>query len=312
MNIFDQQNRRDCFRKVARIALYGTIGLILIACDRDRIANALDGVSTESSTAPAIITPTQAIENKEATVTPSSVIGDAVKGIAKTTTDLAETPTVVPTNPPPTPVPTNPLPTPEPLTFNLVETTLTSESALYVSPNSDDLVVPVTIPAGEKIYVWGTNNTQSWLRILWNAGIGWVPVSATDYNGRQEKLSPLPILRDPPGCAYLLTTQFGLNNEWVSDDMVRVAVVVDLFRADFGSFPLSSMSLTVNGQEVETSRRELKEQGQFLLKDVVFSLPDDLQPGDTLGYHFATSSKEPFTFMATLFGVPEGCQFKQQ
>ena len=61
-----------------------------------------------------------------------------------------------------------------------------------------------------------------------------------------------------------------------------------------------------------TSARYLPEQGQFLLKDVVFSLPDDLQPGDTLGYHFATSSKEPFTFMATIFGVPEGCQFKQQ
>jgi hypothetical protein len=65
----------------------------------------------------------------------------------------------------------------------------------------------------------------------------------------------------------------------------------------------------VNGQLVESSRRQIVEQGQFSLKDVVFSLPDYLQPGDTLGYHLETTSNEPLVFLATLFSVPDNCQW---
>lgn len=220
-----------------------------------------------------------------------------------------------PDNPsPPTPTPTSevmtPAETPAPLFYNLPPATLTSATGLYASPNRGDFIVPVTIPAGEIVYVMGRNGTGSHLRAVWNTGVGWIPVSFTDYNGRKDRLSPLPIFtREPPACAIPLTTQFGLNSTWVSAERQRIAVVADLFRSRYGAFPRSSLSLTVNGAEVESSRRQIVEQGQFSLKDVVFTLPQDVQSDDVVGYLLQTSSDEPLTFMATIFSIPPNCQW---
>jgi len=210
-----------------------------------------------------------------------------------------------------TPTPTPVGPPPEPLFYNLPPATLTTPTGLYASPNRSEFIVPVTIPAGQTVYVMGRNATGSHLRVVWNTGVGWVPVSFTDYNGRRDKLNPLPIFtREPPACAIPVTTQFGLNSTWTSKSKQRIAVVVDLFRSKYGPFPQSFLSLKVNNTVVTTSRRPIVERGQFSLKDVVFSVPQDVQPGDVVGYFLETSSKEPLTFMATIFSVPNNCQWK--
>jgi len=221
------------------------------------------------------------------------------------TPEPTHTATLVPTDTP------APVATVAPLFYNLPPATLTSATGLYASPNRAELIVPATIPAGETVYVMGRNGTGSHLRVVWSTGVGWVPVSFTNYNGRQDLLKPLPIFtREPPACAVPITTQFGLSSTWTSDIKQRIAVVVDLFRSRYGEFPASSLSLTVNGVEVEESRREIVEKGQFSLKDVVFTVPQDVQPGDTVGYRLETSSDEPLTFMATIFSVPQNCQWE--
>lgn len=236
---------------------------------------------------------------------------ETTASVAADTTTPTDTPMPVPVD---TPVPTDtPLPpsTPEPLFYNLPPATLTSATGLYASPNRAELIVPVPVPAGEIVYVMGKNATGSHLRVVWSTGVGWLPVSFTDYNGRRDKLSPLPIFtREPPACAVPITTQFGLNSNWTSETKQRIAVIADLFRSRYGDFPLSHLSLTVNGQEVESSRRQIVEQGQFSLKDIVFTLPADVQPGDTVGYLLDTSSDEPLTFMATIFSVPSNCKWE--
>ena len=211
----------------------------------------------------------------------------------------------------PTAAPDSAQPASAPLFYNLPPAVLTTATGLYASPNRGDLIVQVPIPAGQTVYVMGRNASSSHLRVVWNTGVGWVPTSFTDFNGAREKMAALPVFtREPPGCAVPLTTQFGLSSQWVSKDKQRIAVVVDLFRSRFGDFPRSTLSLVVNGKEVETSRRQIVEQGQFSLKDVVFTLPGDMQPGDTLGYLLQTSSSEPLTFMATIFSVPSDCKWK--
>jgi hypothetical protein len=194
------------------------------------------------------------------------------------------------------------------IAYNLPPATLLTETGLYVSPNRDDLVAPVIIPAGETIYLMGRNATYSHLRAVWNTGVGWVPVSFTSYNGDRELLDDLPEFeQEPPRCAEPVTTQFNLGSVWTADQRMRVAIVVDLFRSRYGDFPQSYLLLNVNGAAVESSRRAIVERGQFSLKDIVFSLPGYLQPGDTLGYSLETSTDESLAFMATIFRVPEGC-----
>jgi len=196
------------------------------------------------------------------------------------------------------------------LVYNLPQATLTESTGLYASPNRIETVVPVEIPAGNIVFVMGRNATSSHLRVVWNTGVGWVPVSFTNYNGDREKLSSLPVFtREPPECAIPLITQFSLNSEWTSENnqKQRIAVVIDLFRSTYGDFPSSILSLVVNGQEVESSKRQIVERGQFSLKDVVFTLPGYIQPGDTLGYVLHTTSDEPLAFLATIFSIPENC-----
>lgn len=225
-----------------------------------------------------------------------------------------DTPVIAPTETPvPTsiPLPTNtPAPTLAPLFYNLPATKLTAATGLYASPNRGEFIIPATIPVGESVFVMGRNATSSHLRAVWNTGVGWIPVSFTDYNGRRDRLNDLPVFeREPPACAEPITTQFGLNSKWVSDRHATIFVVVDLFRSQYGPFPQSSLVLRMNDVVIDRSRRQIVEQGQFSLKDIVFSLPQNVQPGDTVGYVLETSSKEPLTFMSTIFSVPQGCQW---
>lgn len=197
---------------------------------------------------------------------------------------------------------------PDQLFYNLPPAILTTATGLYASPNLADYIVPVPIPAGERVFVLGRNATSSHLRVVWNTGVGWVPISFTDYNGKRERLEPLPVfLREPPACTKYITTQFGLRSLWTSQDQQRIAIIVDLFRSQYGDFPPSYLSLVVNGVVVESSRREIVERGQFSLKDVVLTVPQDLLPGDTVEYLLETTSDEPLSFAATIFAIPGDC-----
>lgn len=243
-----------------------------------------------------------------------SVLGDAPEIAATATPRPRPRATATPRpRPRATPTPnrrTTGTPTAEPLFYNLPQATLKNATGLYASPNRSELIVPVTIPVGEKVFVMGKNATASHLRVVWNTGVGWIPVSFTDYNGNPKKLAPLPVFeREPPACAEPLSTQFGLKSQWKSDQRQKIAVIADLFRSRYGPFPKSFLSLRVNGVIVDSSRRPIVEQGQFSLKDVVFTVPQDLQEGDTVGYYLETSSDEPLTFMATIFSVPRNCQW---
>ncbi|MCL6429311.1 MAG: hypothetical protein K6V36_00445 [Anaerolineae bacterium] len=202
--------------------------------------------------------------------------------------------------------------TPSPLFYNLPPATLTCATGLYITPNRPELIVSVMIPAGETVYVMGRNRNGSHLRVVWNTGVGWVPVSFTNWNGDRDRLGRLPVFsREPPGCVIPIATQFSVSNTWTSDREQKIAVVVDLFRTRYGDFPPSSMLLTVNGTKVESSRREIVERGQFSLKDVVFTLPAPVRPKDRVGYLLETSSDEPLSFMATIFSIPQGCVWER-
>lgn len=194
--------------------------------------------------------------------------------------------------------------------YNLPQAILTESTGLFASPNRPEWIVQTEISAGDTVYVMGKNATSSHLRVVWHTGVGWIPVSFTNYNADKEKMQSLPVFkREPPACAEPLTTQFNLNNEWsnAGNQKRRIAVVVDLFRSKFGDFPTSYLSLTVNGNEVASSRRQIVERGQFTLKDVVFTLPNYVYGGDKIGYLLETSSDEPLAFMATIFNIPENC-----
>jgi hypothetical protein len=195
-------------------------------------------------------------------------------------------------------------PTPERLVYHLPPAALTSATGLYASPNGAELIASATLPAGEIVYVIGRNSAGSHLRVVWIIGVGWVPVSFTDFNGRQEKLEPLPILSEPPPGATPITTCYSPNSEWTSRYKQRIAVIVDLIRSRYGEFPPSSLSLTVNGREVEISRRDIVNQGgQFLLMNTGFPLSDDVEPGDKVGFRFKSVSTEQPAFIAIIYRV---------
>lgn len=189
---------------------------------------------------------------------------------------------------------------------------VTKSFSLRASPNGPGRIVPVDIPSGDTIYIMARNNTKTHLRVVWHNGVGWIPVHYTNYDGEQEKINKLPIFEhEPPGCAEFQTTQFNFNSYWIneSNKKQRVAVIVDLFRSKYGDFPRSYLSLTVNGVEIETSKRPIVERGKFSLKDIVLTLPDFIYPGDKLGYYLDTTSDEPLSFLATLFIVPPNCKW---
>lgn len=194
--------------------------------------------------------------------------------------------------------------------YNLPQAILTESTGLFASPNRPEWIVQTEIPDGDTVYVMGKNATGSHLRVVWHTGVGWIPVSFTNYNADKEKMQSLPVFkREPPSCAEPLATQFSLNSDWsnVGDQRRRIAVVIDLFRSKFGDFPTSYLSLTINGKEVASSRRQIVERGQFTLKDVVFTLPNYVYGGDRIGYLLDTSSDEQLAFMATIFNIPENC-----
>lgn len=202
---------------------------------------------------------------------------------------------------------TAPIVTPQPLLYNLPTAILTAPTALYASPNNARSVVHEVLPAGEVVYVMGRTEAASHLRVVREVGVGWIPTSFTSYNGHPERLEVLPVLiRVPPACAEPLSTQFGLNSEWTNDRTRRIAIVVDLYRSRIGDFPASSLVLALNGTEVENTRHEVGGRGQFLLKSDLFLLPQDVQPGDRVGYVLDTTSSEPLTFVATIFTLNGG------
>lgn len=283
--------------------------LFVTACNSNRLQSS-DVAPVAEATLDADMATEVPTPQEEVADTPTS------ESAAPDTTASESVPTEpAPTEPPPPePTATEPPPaaeTPAALFYNMPPARLTSATGLYASPNRAEFIVPVTIPQGETIYVMGRNATSSHLRTVWNTGVGWVPVSFTDYNGQREKLADLPIFeQEPPACAIPVTTQFGFSSEWTSDQRQRIAVVADLFRSKYGPFPNSTLSLKVNGIEVESSRRPIVENGQFSLKDVVFSPGQDLQAGETVGYQLNTASDEPLTFMATIFSIPQNCQWE--
>ncbi len=195
--------------------------------------------------------------------------------------------------------------------YNLPTTVLKTPSRLYASPNSLQAIARVDIPKGQKLYIMGINKTKSHLRVVWNTGVGWVPVSFTDMNGRMKELRQIPTFEhEPPACAQYVVTQNSLKSRWKSGKKQEIVVVVDLFRSRYGAFPKSYLSLKLDGKRIDSSRREIIERGQFSLKDVVFKLPDQIQAGQILGYELETASDEPLTFVATLFRVPPDCTWK--
>ncbi|MFZ4663497.1 MAG: hypothetical protein ACOYNY_41210 [Caldilineaceae bacterium] len=283
--------------KMIRIICYFLCALSVVACPRVPTPGAVDAVATTASVPQAANT-----ISAQPTETPAAATETPANQAVDTPAPTA-TPQALPTD--------TPVPTPEPLFYNLPPATLTNATGLYASPNRAELIVPVPVPAGETVFIMGRNATGTHLRVVWNTGVGWVPVSFTSYNGERDRMAALPVFeRELPSCAVPLTTQFGLNSTWTSDLQQRIAVIAALFRSRYGEFPASSLALVVNGVTVESSRRAIVEQGQFSLKDVVFSVPQDLQPGDTVGYQLDTASDEPLTFMATIFSVPSNCKWK--
>lgn len=302
--------------KVVLSATLLMLALLLIGCNGGGISlpSADDSASDEQSNAEADGSTVGAAESDGEAASSSEGEGAATES---TDTDVSEEepePTEAAVEEPelePTATPKpEPEPTPEPLFYNLPETTMQYASVLYASPNRDDPIIPVPVPEGEKVFIMGRNSTQTHVRVVWNTGVGWIPVSFTDYNGQQARLAALPIFeREPPACAIPVTTQFGLNSTWTSDQNQKIAVVVDLFRSKYGAFPQSALALVVNDFYIDGSRREIVEQGQFSLKDVVLSLPQNVQPDDVVGYQLDTDSDEPLTFMATIFSIPSNCQW---
>lgn len=283
-------------QKIIHITFYLLFALSLAACNRMPTAGT-------ANLAPTVAPATQVVTNAALPTETPATATEAQGNQAVDAPAPTDTPSALPTE--------IPAPTPEPLFYNLPPATLTNATGLYASPNRAELIVPVPVPAGETVFVMGRNATRTHLRVVWNTGVGWVPVSFTSYNGQRDRMEALPIFeREPPACAVPLTTQFGLNSTWTNEVQQRIAVIVDLFRSRYGEFPTSYLSLVVNGVNVTESRREIIEQGQFSLKDVVFSIPQDLQPGDTVAYLLETASDEPLTFMATIFSVPSNCKWK--
>ena len=283
--------------KLMGILLCGAI--ILAACGGD----------TPGPAAPPTVAPETAPVQPATPTSATTGVTPAEQPVTATTDPAIAQPNEPPSGEPvatPTSAPVDPVS--GAIAYNLPPALLTTESGLYVSPNRDDLVAPLIVPAGQTIYLMGRNATASHVRAVWNTGVGWIPVSFTNYSGDRAALDRLPVFeQEPPRCAEPVTTQFNVGSFWTADLRTRVAVVVDLFRSRYGEFPQSYLLLTVNGVAVESSRRPIVERGQFSLKDIVFSLPGYLQPGDTLGYQLETTSPEALAFMATIFRVPDGC-----
>jgi len=290
-------------RRIGYAVLLTFLALWLIGCSDGSLSQLLSSVT--DSTAPADVATAVAPGTTKAEPTASSAAGEA-DGHATSAEPTSGTDAGA-SGFPPTDMP-DPTAVFEGVFYNLPPVTLTSATGLYASPNRGEYIVQAAIPSGETVYAMGRNATSTHLRVVWSTGVGWVQVSFTDYNGQRKRLEALPVFtREPPRCAIPITTQFSLNSHWTSDGKQRVAVVVDLFRSRPGPFPVSFLSLTLNGKEVAKTRRQIVERGQFSLKDVVFTLPGYVKKGDNVGYLLDTASDEPLAFTATIFSIPEGC-----
>jgi len=296
---FSRGNMKNSIKKMFTIVATVLIVLIIVSCQRETIPSEALSSGAEQGISVPVATPQQVID-----ITATS---EQFQQESPTLTDKATEPVVE--------MPDNSSYQPtvnvysSAVYYNLPQTTMTEATGLFASPNRGDLITPLQIAPGQIVYIMGRNGTRSHLRVVWNTGVGWIPASFTDYNNQKEKMDALPVFqREPPACAVPIITQFNLDSKYtVSDKKQRVAVVIDIFRSQYGEFPASHLALTVNGKTVDSSKRKIIEKGQFSLKDVVFTLPDYLQQGDVLGYQLETTSNEPLVFLATIFSVPENC-----
>src|SRR5690349_7285605 len=90
-----------------------------------------------------------------------------------------------------TPVPQEPNPGVEETAdyfYNLPQATLTDPTGLFAAPNRPEWIVQTEIPAGDTVYVMGKNATGSHLRVVWHTGVGWIPVSFTNFIADRDKM----------------------------------------------------------------------------------------------------------------------------
>jgi len=169
----------------------------------------------------------------------------------------------------------------------------------------------VTIPQNARVVVFDIDNIKKqWYRVLWAcddfAYAGWVPVDAVKFFS--HNVNPKAA---PPGCVKTMATISSVDDTWTSTVRSKIVAVFDLFRKPSGTLiPPSFIYLTRNGRELSDRGRQFTTSGPFLLNGVVISTgTTDIQPGTEIGFSLVSPTSEPLRFFATLYSVPEGCQW---
>lgn len=166
----------------------------------------------------------------------------------------------------------------------------------------------IDVPAGARVIVFDLDDqTQTYFRVIWQCEgfnfTGWIFNESVRHQVRRTNTKPAP-----PGCAIALQIVDLLDDVWVSDIEGKIAVVVDLYRAQGGEvYPRSFYYLTRNGRELRDRERVFTSSGPFLINGVVMSA--DVQVGTRIGFSVISSSKEELNFFGTLYRVPKGCDF---
>jgi hypothetical protein len=192
-----------------------------------------------------------------------------------------------------------------PTSLVLEDAPLLSQPPLTADTNPLTLI---EIPAGARVIVFDLDDqTKSYFRVIWPCEgfnfTGWIYSESVRHQVRRTNPKPAP-----PGCAVALQIVDLLDDVWVSDIEGKIAIVVDLYRAQGGEvYPRSFYYLTRNGRELRDRERVFTSSGPFLINGVVMSA--DVQVGTRIGFSVITSSKEELNFFGTLYLVPEGCEF---
>jgi len=168
----------------------------------------------------------------------------------------------------------------------------------------------VTIPKGARVVVFDLDNVQkSWYRVLWSCDTfnfaGWLPKASVKFFDKNANAKVAP-----PACIQTLGTIDSVNKTWTSPKQGRIAVALDLYRKPSTSaYPESFFYLTRNGKELRDKDREFKTAGPFLLNGMVIGA--DLSKGTVVGFEIVgpNADKEPVLFFATIYLIPDGCQW---
>lgn len=238
--------------------------------------------------------------NTDLTLPPATSISTV-----RPTTTLVPTPKPLPT---PTPIPTRNVDGAFPLISN---TALKADVALRHRPNGAAL--SPTISRGQSVALLGKaqgDKGQWWYRVIWANNqkdfIGWIAADSTNFP--QDKLADL---RPPPVCArYLGITQN--FDGWQNTKEQAIVVLADLYRLNpQGDFPVSTLLITIDGQEqTKSSRPIVSTRGQFLLGRGTAVNIGTIKATSKIGFLLKTPSKENITLFATIFAVPDGCEFE--